>query len=385
MVSIRQVAILAILSSVYIGSVNAAGDELSTKATELQALQQRIKGLQQELEHDTGKYAESERTLRRTERKIGRINKKIRKLDKQLKKQERRLAELRKQERNQRTDLSNQRQLLAGQIRASYATGKQEYLKILLNQKDPASLGRILTYYDYFNRARSEEIGQLTQTIDSIKETQQRLKEEQHKTREFQQQRQDEKRALTTSKVKRKKLINKLRLEISSKSGQLEQMQRNEKELQQILKQLELALEEFPTATPTIHEPFSRLRGKLKWPVKGRHLHSFGSSRKLANLRWNGVVIKAKEGANVRSIAHGQVIFSDWLRGYGLLIIIDHGDGYMSLYGHNQSIFKDVGDSVDRNEVIALIGSSGGSTQSALYFEIRHNSKPTNPKRWCKS
>ena len=385
MIFIRQLFIFVIVTTIGITAVNATSDELGTKATELQALQQRIRGLQQELDLDTRKYDKSERTLRRTERKIGRINKKIRNLDIQLKTQEKRLTKLRKQEQNQRKDLSKQRQLLAGQIRASYATGKQEYIKILLNQEDPASLGRILTYYDYFNHARSDEIGQLTQTIASIKEIQQNLKEEQRKTRTFQQQRRDEKRALTTSKTERKKLINRLRLEISSKSDQLTQMQRNEEELQRILQQLELALEEFPTAAPIVREPFARLKGKLKWPIKGRHLHSFGSSRKLANLRWNGVVIKAKEGANIRSIAHGQVIFSDWLRGYGLLIIIDHGDGYMSLYGHNQSLFKDVGDSVERNEVIGLIGNSGGSAQSALYFEIRHNSKPTNPKRWCKT
>ncbi len=385
MIFSRQVFFLVTFVTVGLSVTNAAADEASVKATELQALQQRIKGLQQDLEFDTNKYAKSERTLRRTERKIGRINKKIRKLNQQLKEQEKRLARLRKQEQSQRNDLSKQRQLLAGQIQASYATGKQEYLKILLNQEDPASLGRILTYYDYFNRARSDEIGQLTQTIASIKETQLSLKEEQRKTREFQQQRRDEKRALTASKTERKKLINKLRLEISSKSDQLAQMQRNEEELQQIINQLELALEEFPTAAPTVHEPFAKLRGKLNWPVKGRHLHTFGSSRKLANLRWNGVVIKAKEGASVNAIAHGQVIFSDRLRGYGLLLIIDHGDGYLSLYGHNQSLFKDVGDSVERNEVIVLIGNSGGSNQSALYFEIRHNSKPTNPKRWCKS
>lgn len=384
MLSIRQLSIFVIVATLGISVVNAKTDDPGSKATELQALQKRIKGLQQELEFDTKKYNKSERTLRRTERKIGRINKKIRKLDVQLKVQERRLTKLRKQEQNQRQGLSKQRQLLAGQIRASYATGKQEYIKILLNQKDPASLGRILTYYDYFNRARSDEIGQLTQTIASIKETQQSLKEEQRKTRTFQQQRRDEKRALTSSKTERKKLINRLRLEISSKSDQLAQMQRNEEELQRILQQLELALEEFPTAAPIVREPFARLKGKLKWPIKGRHLHSFGSSRKLANLRWNGVLIKAKEGANIRSIAHGQVIFSDWLRGYGLLLIIDHGDGYMSLYGHNQSLFKDVGDGVDRGEVIGLIGNSGGSAQSALYFEIRHNSKPTNPRRWCK-
>ena len=168
MAFIRQLFIFVIVATTGITAVSAKSDGLGTKATELQALQQRIKGLQQELELDTDKYAKSERTLRRTERKIGRINKKIRNLNIQLKTQEKRLAKLRKQEQNQRKDLSKQRQLLAGQIRASYATGKQEYIKILLNQKDPASLGRILTYYDYFNRARSDEIGQLTQTIASI-------------------------------------------------------------------------------------------------------------------------------------------------------------------------------------------------------------------------
>lgn len=381
----HRIMILVIATTTLIAVENLSADEVNTKASELQALQQRIQGLQQELELDTNKYAKSERTLRRTERKIGRINKKIRNLDKQLRAQEKKLAKLRKQEQSQHKDLSKQRQLLAGQIRASYATGKQEYIKILLNQKDPASLGRILTYYDYFNRARSKEIGQLTKTIASIKQTQQKLKDEQQKTRKFQKQRHGEKRKLTASKVERKKLLNKLRLEISSKSDQLTQMQQNEAELQRILQQLELALEEFPTAAPVVRKPFAKLKGKLKWPVKGRHLHSFGSSRKLANLRWNGVVIKAKEGANIRAIAHGQVIFSDWLRGYGLLIIIDHGDGYMSLYGHNQSLFLNVGDSVEQSEIIALAGNSGGSAQNSLYFEIRHNSKPTNPRRWCKS
>ncbi len=365
--------------------LNANTDEVSNKTTELRALQKRIIGLQQELEIDTNKYAKSEQTLRRTERKIGHINKKIRHLDIQLKAQKKKLTKLRKQEQAQQKSLAKQRQLLTGQIRATYATGRQEYLKILLNQQDPAALGRILTYYDYFNRARSDEIGLLTQTIASIKETQQDLKKVQQQTQLFQQQRHDDKRALTKSKVERKKVINKLRLEISSKSGQLAQMQRNEDRLQQILQQLDLALEEFPAAAPIIDKPFARLKGQLKWPIKGRHLHDFGAPRKMAGLRWNGVVIKAKEGANIRSIAHGQVIFSDWLRGYGLLIIIDHGGGYMSLYGHNQSLFKDVGDSVDRNEVIGLIGSSGGSNRNALYFEIRHNSKPTNPKRWCKT
>jgi septal ring factor EnvC (AmiA/AmiB activator) len=382
---VRQALILVALLITGLSAAHGAADELSTRSSELEALQQRIKGLQQELERDTSKYAESERTLQRTERKIGRINKKIHDLDAQLKIQELRLATLRKQEQNQRQDLSKQRQLLAGQIRASYATGKQEYLKILLNQEDPASLGRILTYYDYFNHARSNEISQLTATIDSIKVTQQELKDEQQKTRQFQQERHDEKRELTVSKVERTKLLNRLRLEISSKSDQLIQMQRNEENLQRVLSQLELALEEFPAAAQIIREPFGKLRGKLKWPAKGNHLHSFGSPRNLANLRWNGVIIEAREGANVRAIAHGQVIFSDWLRGYGLLIIVDHGDGYMSLYGHNQSLFKDVGDSVERDEVISLIGNSGGSEQNALYFEIRHNSKPTNPKRWCKS
>jgi septal ring factor EnvC (AmiA/AmiB activator) len=133
------------------------------------------------------------------------------------------------------------------------------------------------------------------------------------------------------------------------------------------------------------HQPFAKLRGRLNWPSRGKLITRYGSARKVGKLKWQGVNISAPEGTEVRAISHGRVAFSDWLRGFGLLTIIDHGDGYMSLYGGNQSLFKEVGDWVEAGEAIASVGNSGGRQDSALYFEIRHNGKPSNPLKWCRN
>lgn len=136
-------------------------------------------------------------------------------------------------------------------------------------------------------------------------------------------------------------------------------------------------------ALPT-EKPFSKQRGKLYWPAKGKVKNLYDHWRSVGKVKWQGNIIKAKEGAPVHTISNGRIAYSDWLRGYGLITIIDHGDGYMSLYGHNQTLLKEVGDWVENNEIIATVGSSGGLKSVGLYFEIRHNGKPSNPSRWCK-
>lgn len=170
-------------------------------------------------------------------------------------------------------------------------------------------------------------------------------------------------------------------------------MQEDERRLQRLLDSLATAPRD-NSQTPaegelasegTEHTPFLTLRGRLQWPSRGKLTTRYGSARKVGKLKWQGVNIKAPEGTEVHAISHGRVAFSDWLRGFGLLTIIDHGDGYMSLYGGNQSLFKEVGDWVEAGEVIAGVGNSGGRKNSALYFEIRHNGKPTNPLKWCRN
>jgi murein hydrolase activator len=189
---------------------------------------------------------------------------------------------------------------------------------------------------------------------------------------------------LSNQQQQRLKTLAKLNTSIRNKDQQLKKLHKDRNHLERLFKEVSNVIITDNHQTAVNQQPFNKLRGKLPWPTIGRVSHKFGSSRNVGNLRWNGVMIKAQQGADVRAIHAGRVIFSDYLRGHGLLLIIDHGDDYMSLYAHNQTLFKDTGEIVVAGEVIANVGNSGGLSSAALYFEIRHRGKPTNPAHWCK-
>ena len=360
-----------------------AASKMQSRHAELERLRARIATLQGELDVDRGHYDDLIKELRRVERRIGRIGRSITKLKGQLGEQEKKLAKLQARRSELQKSIALQQRYLAGQIRAAYAMGRQEYLKILLNQEDPSAVGRTLTYYDYLNKARSERIKNLNGTIQELEQVRRELNSESERLRQLQQQREQERNKQQASRKQRKGVVGKLKREIRSKDQQLNGLMANEKELKSLLQALTEALEDIP-AEPGNHKPFAQLKGKLKWPTRGARLISYGSPRNVGKLRWQGVVIAGKEGQEVHAVSHGRVAFSDWLRGYGLLMIIDHGDGYMSLYGHNNSLYREVGDWVEKGDSIAAVGNSGGIDRSALYFEIRKNGKPTDPVRWCR-
>ena len=360
-----------------------AASKMQSRHAELERLRARIATLQGELDVDRGRYDDLIKELRRVERRIGRIGRSITKLKGQLREQEKKLAKLQARRSELQKSITLQQRYLAGQIRAAYAMGRQEYLKILLNQEDPSAVGRTLTYYDYLNKARSERIKNLNGTIQELEQVRRELNSESEQLRQLQQQREQERLKQQASRKQRKGVVSKLKREIRSKDQQLDGLMANEKELKSLLQALTEALEDIP-AEPGNHKPFAQLKGKLKWPTSGARLISYGSPRNVGKLRWQGVVIAGKEGQEVHAVSHGRVAFSDWLRGYGLLMIIDHGDGYMSLYGHNNSLYREVGDWVEKGDSIAAVGNSGGIDRSALYFEIRKNGKPTDPVRWCR-
>lgn len=360
-----------------------AASEMQTRHAELERLRQRIATLQGELHLDRGRYDTLLTELRRIERQIGRIGRSINKLKSQLAEQEQTLAGLQQRRGALQASIAEQRRYLGGQIRAAYAMGRQEYFKILLNQEDPSAVGRTLTYYDYLNKARSERIVNLNSTITELEQVQRELTLEGERLRELRRQREQERGEMEASRQERQGVVKRLQAEISSKDQQLSGLMANESELKSLLKALTEALEDIP-AEPGNHKPFGRLKGKLKWPTNGSRIIAYGEPRKVGTLRWQGVVIAASEGQEVHAVSHGRVAFADWLRGYGLLLIIDHGDGYMSLYGHNQSLYREVGDWVEKGDAIAAVGNSGGIDKSALYFEIRKDGKPTDPVRWCR-
>lgn len=362
------------------GGVNSAPDAENTSQQLLQ-LRQQIKSVETDLERDQSQAAQLQRQLRRSERKIGQLGRTINDLNDQLHRLEKRLKTLRQDARKERVHMQKQRHLLAGQIRSSYATGSQEYLKLLLNQSNPAIVGRMLTYYGYFNRARGEEIERLQKSLSRISQLETEIIATKEENSRVIIERQREHNNLKQSKNEREQDLQELNTEIKGKDQQLAQLRQGEKELQQLLTRLQEAFEKNPL--PIIkHVPFKKQRGKMRWPTRGTIINAYGSSRRLGKLRWNGVVMAAKTGTSIKAISDGHVVYADWLRGYGLLLIIDHGDGYMSLYGHTQSIYVELGEQIDKGKRVAEVGNSGGIDNSALYFEIRYKGKPVNPKHW---
>lgn len=374
---------LPVLMALLLGVSPLAANERQVKEAELKQLRERITALQQQLGQVRDRHETLRSELRRTEKRIGVLNRNIRRLDVDLAERRRQLKKLQGQERDLQRSVIEQRGYLAGQVRAAYAMGRQEYLKILLNQQSPATVGRVVTYYDYLNKARSQRIDKLSKTIQELERVRHEAEVEAARLREIRNKRTTEKSALEQSRRLRAQVVEKLKREIDSKGQRLAGMHRDEKQLKELIRALADALADIP-AEPGNRKPFASLKGRMKWPARGPLLVSYGSSRKLGKLNWNGVMIGAEQGHEVKAISHGRVAFADWLNGYGLLLIIDHGDGYMSLYGHNQSLYKETGDWVETGEAIASVGDSGGADRVGLYFEIRKNGRPTDPIRWCR-
>lgn len=359
-----------------------AATRRQAKEAELNQLRSRIESLRSELNRVRNRYDEMRNELRELEQRIAAVRTNLAELDTQLNTQQGKLRTLERKQRRLDIALAEQRDHLARQVRAAYAVGRQEYVKILLNQEDPAAVGRVVTYYDYLNRARLERIGAINATLAELVAVKAELASEQEQLQQLRDKVAGEKRELEQNRGRRSALVAKLKAEISTKDQRLARLQADEKELQKLISALGRALEDIP---PDVEgKPFKALKGKLSWPAKGALLSRYGAKRNVGSLTWQGVLIGAPEGQQVRAIAQGRVAFAEWLRGYGLLMIIDHGDGYMSLYGYNQSLYKSVGDWVKAGDIVAAVGSSGGQEQSGLYFEIRHNGKPANPSQWCR-
>ena len=319
----------------------------------------------QQLESDISKNA---KTLKNTETRVSVLDK--------------RLTSLKSELHNLQISLESQRQRLGEQMRAAYAIGSQQQIKMLLNQQNPAEMGRVMVYFDYLSRARREYISAFLQSIQE----KQKLETELAKSQSEQQQnlalRKQQRKQLQRQRLKRNQLLTRLDAEIRNQEQTLTELESSRNRIENLLMSLGELLADIPQS-PSDTRPFSDQKGRLPWPVKGRLLAKFGSSREKGDLKWNGVLIGAAYGEPVQAVSHGRVAFADWLQGFGFITIIDHGDGYMSLYGHNESLFKQAGDWVEPGDVIATVGDSGGQPRPGVYFEIRARGKPVNPGLWC--
>ncbi|MDP7592849.1 MAG: peptidoglycan DD-metalloendopeptidase family protein [Litorilituus sp.] len=320
--------------------------------------------LEQQLKQDDLAIAKAAKSINNTEKKLTTTKLKIIKLG--------------TEKQALSTQKRKQEQLLAKQLRAAYTTGQHDYLKLILNQEQSEKVQRTVTYYQYLNQARIKQIGVFQSTIASLLQVTTEHQAQITALDNLKKSQQRQKISLNQNKSKRQQTINALNKKLLSSQQKLAKLKAEEANLTAALQKLATLMQTEINLTG-----LSKLKKKLSWPVKGRLLRSFGS-KKQGYLKWKGVLLGATIGRQVQTIHSGTILFSDWLKGYGLLTVIDHGEGYMSLYAHNQTLLKSVGERVETGEPIALVGQSGGQNQAGLYFEIRHRGKAVNPKLWCK-
>ncbi|GMR08681.1 MAG: murein hydrolase activator EnvC [Gammaproteobacteria bacterium] len=375
--------ILLFLFSIFCPAVLAGENKVDGNNVEfeLQKLLQKIDTIQKGLQVIRGRRDGLQTNLRTVERRIAQRSRSLRKLDRKLKKQKQKLLELEDSKRKLLAELKIHRKVLKEQINAAYAMGRQEYLKLVLNQQHPAIVGRVMAYYDYLNQARMEVIQIINIKVAEVQELTEQIKAQQEKLLVTRKNIKGERQNLKGIRQDRKTVIANLDKDIRNREKELFSYRENVQRLERLISGIQEVVRDIsPAETTSI--PFTKLKGRLAWPTNGKVLSRYGSSRRIGRLRWQGIVIGAAEGAEVKAIASGRVVFADWLRGFGLLLIIEHGNDFMSLYGYNQHLLKQTGDWVEIGESIASVGDSGGQTRSGLYFEIRRQGKPVNPMKW---
>ncbi len=358
-----------------------AADEAAARQAELAALQARIAAIARAQQQAVDERDDLTVALRRTEKALARLNSELAQLETELAGQQTHLRDLRREQAGVRATLTTHKAALAEQVRAAYLTGRQERLKLLLNQEDPVLLGRMLVYYDYLNHARSVRIDTVRSQLERLLELGRVIAAEVTALESTRAQRATTTQQLEAQRAERAVTLARLNRKIHDQDAELTRLRADERALAELIRQLRSAFADIPD-TLGQGPAFSVARGRLPWPVQGRLLHGYGEARADGRLAWQGLTIAANAGSQVRAVARGRVAYADWLPHFGLLVILEHGDGYMSLYGHNQQLYVEAGDWVDAGQRIATVGDSGGQISAALYFEIRKDGKPVNPAGW---
>jgi septal ring factor EnvC (AmiA/AmiB activator) len=420
-----------------------ADDDRAQTQKQLDATRQDITELKKALSQLQEEKSGVQKDLRSTETQMGKLEKQVEALQKELKKSESELQRLDQEKKKLQSARVEQQRLIAIQARAAYQSGRQEYLKLLLNQQNPEKFARTLTYYDYLSQARLEQLRNFNETLRQLAGVEKDIDLQQAQLLVQKSSLDDQKAQLDTVRQERQVALAKLNQDYKARDQKLQSRQQDQADLTKVLKTIEetlarqareaeearqkalLAQQEAekrqreqealvknrakddakddsddaprrPAKAPgtmvsstgqSYGGPFEQARGKLPWPVDGRLLARFGESRgDDERTKWDGVMISAAAGSQVRAVHGGRVVFADWLRGAGLLVILDHGNGYLSLYGHNQSLLKEAGDVVKAGDAISTVGNSGGGQDTpALYFAIRQQGRPSDPAQWCRT
>ena len=361
------------------------------KEAELRKLNERIEKVRKSVNADVQKRDKLSVELREAELGVATARRELDDIKAQRLATEGRLRDLERERARAEREIAAERAELGGELRTAYVNGREEQLKLLLNQEDPAGFGRMLAYYGYFGRARADRIRDIQDKLEHLALVGEKIAAEKTRLEALERQREERVAALKSSQDQRAKAVTAIDRQIKTQGGRLDRLQSQAKSVERLIAELRKAIEKAEreaaarsrtgsTPKPVAFEP---LKGKLPWPVQdGKVLARFGQPRAGGSLRWQGMLIGTDRGARVRAPIAGRVVYGDWLPGMGLMLVLDHGGGYMSLYGHNEELFRKVGDAVVAGDVVGSVGDSGGHAQPALYFEVRRGRTPVDPQLW---
>ena len=372
----------ALAAAAVLGAALAMAQSARESDAKLQAVRKEIKALESRVASQAAQRDETARTLRAAELDVASGERKLAATRAELAARQADRRALAERASRAGGRLAAERSALASQVRASYVSGREEVVKLVLSQESPASLGRMLVYFDYFNRARSERIDAVSAEVAELADLEAQTQRASAELASLEATEAAQLSSLEGARDERRALVDKLDAGIATANAAIAKARADEKRLADLVAELTQLMAGFPIDGD---QPFVRLKGKLAWPVQGRLAGEYGQPREGGPVKWTGVLLEASEGAPVRAIYRGRVAFADWLPGLGLLIVLDHGEGYMSLYGHNEVLLKEAGDWVAPGETIAQVGDTGGQARPALYFEIRANGAPVNPHDWIKA
>lgn len=379
--------LLLILCNLILFSTARAG-----RQEELENLRERITAMQRELEKTGESRSEATDALRESERAISDSNRKLAELAAQQQTADKNLNELQKQEQRLAGSMAEQQVLLGRLLYQQYLGGKQEYLKLLLNNQNPNQVARDLRYYQYIAHNRANWLSALHNDLAALNALSKATRLQQAELASLRTEQAAQKKALTKEQRSRQQILGSISQQLRQQRREIKRLQRNENRLAQLVDKLARMLAQPKSGSLFRNDnlpdnrfdgsPFDQLKGKLALPVKGEVTNQFGTPRPDSTVLWKGLFLRTSAGQSVKVVAAGQVVFADWLRGFGNLLIVDHGKGYMSLYANNETLFKQVGDTLRGGDTVAAVGNSGGNKDYGLYFELRHESRPLDPIEW---
>ena len=388
-----------------------AAKKIDVAKEDLSDLHEKITALKKELNNNQAAHKDAADALKESETAISSANKKLREINQQQNKNKNTLSTLKKQSLTLNERLGEQQKRLSSLLRQQYMHGNQSYTQLILQNKNPSEIARDVKYFSYIAKQHAMVIDDMQGNLLKVKVLNTKTAAALQEVAKLKAKQEVEKQTLEQQKQQKAKVVKALSKQISAQRGEIKKLSRDEKNLSNLVERLaKIIPKKVKTTKKKIKKSgddagnekssqvvvnneetpsndyaginFSALKGKLRLPARGELTNRFGAKRDDTGLSWKGLFIKAAEGTDVKSVASGRVVFADWMRGFGNLIIVDHGSGYMSLYGNNQAVLKNVGEEVTAGDAIASIGNSGGNDSNGVYYELRRNSQPFDPLGW---